>query len=101
MHFFLDSDKLVSVICFNELLSKCILVTIYVFGIERLNSFHRKFTYILYADDLVLFADSPQSKLDSLHQYCVKWKLNINSIKSKMVSFQVVVFRLSVNFGSV
>lgn len=46
---------------------------------------------LLYADDLVLLADSAsqlQSMIDALHDYCHKWCLNINLTKSKVVVFR-------------
>ena len=45
---------------------------------------------IMYADDTVLLAESPdglQRALDSLSEYCAQWKLQINPDKSKVVMF--------------
>ncbi len=45
---------------------------------------------LLYADDTVLFGDSPstlQNSLDHFHTYCCEWKLEINKNKSKVVIF--------------
>ena len=49
-----------------------------------------KINSLLYADDLALVATSPedlQLKLNLLHEYCKKWKLNINLSKTKIVEF--------------
>ena len=49
-----------------------------------------KINSLLYADDLALVATSPedlQVKLNLLHEYCKKWKLNINLSKTKIVEF--------------
>ena len=45
---------------------------------------------LIYADDLLLLSESKeglQSCLDSLQIYCDHWKLNINSVKSKVMIF--------------
>ena len=42
---------------------------------------------ILYADDTVIFAESPtelQMSLDAMQSYCNIWKLNINTSKTKI-----------------
>ena len=44
------------------------------------------FTHLLYADDIVLMSDSPkglQNSIDSLHNFCVKWHLIVNTSKTK------------------
>ena len=49
-----------------------------------------KLLIILYADDTVLFAKSKQNLqkcLDGLEQYCDKWKLKINTDKTKIMIF--------------
>ena len=49
-----------------------------------------KINSLLYADDLALVATSLedlQVKLNLLHEYCKKWKLNINLSKTKVVEF--------------
>ena len=49
-----------------------------------------KINSFLYADDLALVATSPENlqvKLNLLHEYCKKWKLNINISKTKVVEF--------------
>ena len=45
---------------------------------------------LLYADDTVICAESErnlQDCLDKMHDYCVKWKLNINVKKTKVIIF--------------
>ena len=46
---------------------------------------------MLYADDMVLFSDSPeglQKMLDVLYSYCNDWKLSVNVSKTKIVVFR-------------
>ena len=46
---------------------------------------------ILYADDIVIFAESKtelQTSLDLLLKYCNRWKLIVNVYKTKMMSFR-------------
>ena len=50
-----------------------------------------KLFVLLYADDMVLIADSPaklQSSLDVLESYCDLWKLKVNVDKTKVVIFR-------------
>ena len=50
-----------------------------------------KMFLILYADDIILFADSQeelQTNLDLLFSYCNKWKLLVNSNKTKVMVFK-------------
>ena len=50
-----------------------------------------KIDALLYADDLVIIADSPrilQNKLNSLTSYCNLWNLSINPDKTKTVHFR-------------
>jgi hypothetical protein len=38
---------------------------------------------LLYADDVVMFADSPQNlqlEVNSLYEYCQRWKLRVNTV---------------------
>eukprot|EP00745_Piridium_sociabile_P003656 TRINITY_DN12129_c0_g1_i1.p1 TRINITY_DN12129_c0_g1~~TRINITY_DN12129_c0_g1_i1.p1 ORF type:complete len:116 (+),score=11.72 TRINITY_DN12129_c0_g1_i1:177-524(+) len=45
---------------------------------------------LLYADDTVLFAESPtslQRAIDAMHEYCLKWDLRINVSKTKVMIF--------------
>ena len=49
-----------------------------------------KIMVLLYADDTILLADTPldlQLALDSLDLYCEKWKLQVNSSKTKIMIF--------------
>ena len=57
---------------------------------------------ILYADDIVLLSDSEvnlQCMLDYLNEWCQKWSLNINCLKSNIVHFRPkTVFRSTYHF---
>jgi hypothetical protein len=49
-----------------------------------------KLFILLYADDTILLADSPeelQKALDSMYQYCITYKLEVNKSKTKIVVF--------------
>ncbi len=46
--------------------------------------------YLLWADDLVLFSHTPQGlqdHLNKLYQYCSKWQLIVNNLKTKVLIF--------------
>ena len=48
-------------------------------------------TILLYADDIVLLAPSPeklQKQIDYVHQWCKKWRMNVNSEKTQIVHFR-------------
>ena len=50
-----------------------------------------KIFLLLYADDIVVFANTPddlQTGLDILYDYCLKWKLTINVSKTKVMIFR-------------
>ena len=52
---------------------------------------HVEMFLLLYADDIVIFADSAeelQSEINSLYSYCDRWKLKVNSSKSHVVVFK-------------
>ena len=52
---------------------------------------HLRILSLFYADDVVIFCDSAaglQDEIDKLFQYCSKWKLKLNTVKS-----QIMVFR--------
>ena len=45
----------------------------------------------MYADDMVLIAESPQNlqkMLDTLYDYCNEWKIEVNVQKTKIVVFR-------------
>ena len=47
----------------------------------------------MYADDLVVFADSEaklQCLLDTVYNWCKKWRMKINESKSKIIHFRNV-----------
>ena len=49
-----------------------------------------KLVVLLYADHTVLFTESEeelQQLLNEFQSYCVRWKLNVNPEKSKIVMF--------------
>ena len=57
------------------------------FSISELNlSIYLKLFVILYADDTVLLSDS-QKELELFEQYCTKWKLTVNTLKTKIIIF--------------
>ena len=59
------------------------------FNVNNLECFIKIYT-LLYADDTILISESPknlQLMLDSLHSYCEKWKLQVNTSKTKIVIF--------------
>ena len=64
-----------------------------------------KIFLLLYADDIILFADSPeelQNKLDALKDYCFRWKLTVNTDKTKIIVFRkggILPRNLSFHFG--
>ena len=46
---------------------------------------------LLYADDIILFANSAeelQNKLNALKDYCYRWKLTVNTDKTKIIVFR-------------
>ena len=50
-----------------------------------------KLFILLFADDAVLFAHTPealQSLLNDLHRYCNIWKLKVNTGKTKIMMFE-------------
>ena len=57
---------------------------------QPISLFSKQITHLLYADDLVLLAESAedlQTSLNMLNNYCKKWKLTINPTKSKVMIF--------------
>ena len=66
---------------------------------------HIQMLLLLYADDVVVFAKSSselQQEMDKLFNYCNKWKLKLNTTKSKVVVFRKgnVAPRQSWKFGN-
>ena len=60
-------------------------------GREGLDINMFKMFLLLYADDIVIFANSAeelQHSLDSLGDYCRKWKLKVNVKKTKVMVFR-------------
>jgi hypothetical protein len=60
-------------------------------GFEGIDVHMFKMFLILYADDIVIFANSCielQNSLDTLYEYCCKWKLVVNSEKTKVMIFR-------------
>ena len=52
---------------------------------------HMRLMLLMYADDVVLFANNAQSlqdEIDLLYKYCEKWKLRINVNKTKVCVFR-------------
>jgi len=50
-----------------------------------------KMFLILYADDIVIFANSSQelqTSLNLLEQYCIQWRLTVNTSKTKVMIFR-------------
>jgi len=49
------------------------------------------FVWILYADDIVIFANSKeelQLSLNALYEYCQRWKMIVNINKTKVMVFR-------------
>ena len=60
-------------------------------GVAGLDLHFIKIYLLMYADDIVLFSeteDGLQSGLNVLHDYCQKWKLTVNTQKTKIVIFR-------------
>ena len=52
---------------------------------------HVKMLLLLYADDVVIFAETAeylQMEIDKLHTYCNKWRLKVNASKSQVLVFK-------------
>ena len=53
-------------------------------------SMYLKLIILLYADDTVIFSDSEtglKHALNNITEYCAKWKLQVNTAKTKIVIF--------------
>ena len=60
-------------------------------GVAGINTGIINLHILMYADDIVLFGKSPkdlQNALDSLAEYCNKWKLTVNTNKTKIMVFR-------------
>ena len=60
-------------------------------GMEGLDIGTLKLFILLYADDIVLFgnsADELQKSIKILEEYCQKWKLTVNTSKTKVIIFR-------------
>ena len=60
-------------------------------GLEGIDINMFKVFMLLYADDIVIFANSAedlQISLDLLAEYCTRWKLKINVAKTKVIVFR-------------
>ena len=60
-------------------------------GVEEIDIGMLKLFTLLYADDIVLFGNSAselQNSIDILEEYCQKWKLTVNTTKTKVFNFQ-------------
>ena len=72
---------------FNEFMSDLPIYFNVNDGIE-INYIH--FTHLLYADDIVLISGSAeglQNSINSLHRFCAKWHLLVNTTKTKVIQF--------------
>jgi len=56
-------------------------------GVNGINLNTLKIFLILYVDDIVLF-DDLQHNLNVLREYCQKWKLTVNTMKTKVMFFR-------------
>ena len=58
--------------------------------IENIMNVYINIFLLLYADDTVLMAETPedlQKQLNIFHDYCLAWKLKVNIDKTKIVCF--------------
>ena len=63
----------------------------YVRGAEGVDITVFKLFLLLYADDITIFSETTeglQKGLDILKEYCTKWKLTVNTDKSKIIVFR-------------
>ena len=68
-----------------------LMIFFYAKGAEGVDVTMFKLFLLLYADDITVFAESPeglQNGLDILKEYCSKWKLRVNIEKSKIMVFR-------------
>ena len=60
-------------------------------GLDGIDTDMLKIFMLLYADDIVIFANTKeqlQNSLDLLLEYCNRWKLTINISKTKVIVFR-------------
>ena len=62
-------------------------------GADGININDLQLVFLLYADDIVVFAESAESlelqnSLNILEGYCDRWKLTVNSTKTKVIIFR-------------
>ena len=60
-------------------------------GLEGIDVNMFKLFLILYADDIIIFANSAlelQNSLNVLNEYCKRWKLVVNTGKTKIMIFR-------------
>jgi len=60
-------------------------------GVEGIEIGDLKLLLLLYADDIILFAKDAQelqNSLDVLEDYCKRWRLTVNTTKTKIMIFQ-------------
>ena len=65
--------------------------TLFLHGADCVNIETLKLFLLMYADDIVIFAESPegmQNNLNILEMYCKKWNLTVNTNKTKVMIFQ-------------
>ena len=60
-------------------------------NVQGLDLEHFKIFLLMYADDIVVFSETAeglQNGLNCMYQYCQKWKLSVNTQKSKVMVFR-------------
>ena len=62
--------------------------TLFLHGADCVNIESLKLFLLMYADDIIIFAESPegmQNNLNILEMYCKKWNLTVNTNKTKVM----------------
>ena len=60
-------------------------------NVQGLDLEHFKIFLLMYADDIVVFSETAeglQNGFNCMYQYCQKWKLSVNTQKSKVMVFR-------------
>ena len=60
-------------------------------NVQGLDLEHFKIFLLMYADDIVVFSETAeglQNGLNCIYHYCQKWKLSVNTQKSKVMVFR-------------